>query len=174
MADLILITHSHYDHLSREDIERVRGLNTKIIIPASCRQSFGEDAITLEPGESVSVLGGTIDGIAAYNTESRFHPVNNRWLGYVIHLPDVTIYHSGDTDFIPEMNDINVDVALLPVSGTFTMNAEQAARAAVAVDASVAVPIHWGDIIGSRDDAEHFVQLLSSTGIKSVIMDQER
>lgn len=173
-ADIVLITHAHYDHLSREDIDRVRASHTEILIPESCASTFGQDARTIAPGDTIEIKGIKIEAVPAYNTKTGFHPSGNSWLGYIIHLPGGTIYHAGDTDFIPEMNSLDVDVALLPIGGTFTMTPEAAVEAAVAVNASIAVPIHWGDVSGNRASAERFVELASARGIDARIMNQER
>jgi len=173
-ADIVLVTHSHYDHLSREDIDRVKASHTEILIPQTCHSTFGEDVKTISPGETTTIKGIKIEAVPAYNIESGFHPEVNEWVGYVIHLPEGIIYHGGDTDFIPEMNSLNVDIALLPIGGIFTMTAEQAVEAAVAVNAKIAVPIHWGDVSGNRASAERFVELAKAKGIDGRIMDQER
>jgi L-ascorbate metabolism protein UlaG (beta-lactamase superfamily) len=173
-ADLILITHSHYDHLSRDDIDRVRASHTEILIPESCASTFGQEARTIVPGDTIEIKGVKIEAVPAYNMKTGFHPYDNGWLGYIIHLPEGTVYHAGDTDFIPEMNSLDVDIALLPIGGTFTMTPEAAVEAAVAVKASIAVPMHWGEVSGNRASAERFVELACAKGIDARIMNQER
>ena len=173
-ADIILITHSHYDHLSREDIDRICASHTEILIPDSCKGTFGQEAHVISPGESVVIKGIKIDAVKAYNISSGFHPGENNWLGYVVHFPDGTLYHAGDTDHIPEMNELDVDIALLPVGGIFTMAPEEAVEAALAVNASIAVPMHWGDVSGKRTSAELFVKLATARGLDARIMNQER
>jgi L-ascorbate metabolism protein UlaG (beta-lactamase superfamily) len=158
-ADVILITHDHYDHLSMEDIEKVRGSKTVIVVPESASGSIKGNVKTMKAGDRIEVEGIEIQAVPAYNIGKKFHPKEESHVGYVFRVDDVTYYHSGDSDLIPEMSDIKTDVAFLPVGGTYTMNAEEAARAAAAIGPKVAVPMHWGAIVGSREDAEKFEKL---------------
>lgn len=173
-ADLVLVTHGHYDHLSKEDIDRVRASRTVVVIPASCANTFGLEAVTMRPGDRRTVAGVDIQAVPAYNVGKKFHPRENGWLGYVLHLEKGSVYVAGDTDLIPEMAEIKVDVALLPVGGTYTMTAEEAVEAAVRVGARVAVPMHWGDVVGGQADAERFCTLAKARGIDARILDPER
>ena len=173
-ADIVLISHGHYDHMSREDIDRIRCPRTQIIVPQSCLGTIGREAIGLAPGEEKTVHGVKIQAVRAYNVNKPFHPKENDWLGYVIHLPNETIYYAGDTSLIPEMSHLSVDIALLPIGGTYTMNAEEAVEAAERVNAQLAIPMHWGEIVGKQEDADRFVQLAAAKGIKTKILDAER
>ncbi len=159
-ADYLLITHSHYDHLSVPDIEPLVTTNTTVICPPDCAsklQKFRMGKLhILEPGSVYSDEFVHVQGVPAYNENKPFHPRENGWLGYLLTVDKVVIYHTGDTDLIPEMKKIKCNIALLPVSGTYVMNAEEAANAANLIEPDVAIPMHWGAIIGVQDDAETF------------------
>ncbi|MBN2566969.1 MBL fold metallo-hydrolase [Candidatus Woesearchaeota archaeon] len=156
-ADIVLITHSHYDHCSPGDIAKVRKGGTAIIATADCAGTLNEDFTAVEPGSALEIEGITITAVPAYNREKPFHPKRKKWVGYVIDIDGERIYHAGDTDFIPEMRELkNVDVALVPIGGEYTMNPEQAAEAVASFRPHKAIPMHWGKIIGSRNDALRF------------------
>jgi L-ascorbate metabolism protein UlaG (beta-lactamase superfamily) len=164
-ADGILITHEHYDHLSADDIELVEGPQTAIYGPEAVRRQLKEEtAIAVAAGETFQCAGATVTAVPAYNLDKfrepgvPFHPREAGGLGYVIELDGFTVYHAGDTDVVPEMQGISCDVALLPVSGTYVMTADEACRACAVVEADIVVPMHWGDIVGDRDDAERLAQ----------------
>lgn len=172
-ADYILITHDHYDHLSEEDIDNIRGEETVIIAPEGCRpklQDIPAQLHTLSVGAEKEFPDFTLRLIAAYNTNKKFHPKEEGWVGFLIDFGNVTVYHAGDTDLIEEMQDISADVALLPVSGIYVMNPQEAAQAAKRVGASVAIPMHYGSIVGDPSQAEEFVKLV---GKKAVILTKE-
>ncbi len=114
----------------------------------------------MKPGESAEVAGMRFAAVPAYNIDKPFHPRDNGWLGFVVDIGEVRVYHAGDTDFIPEMASLSADIALLPVSGTYVMNAREAVEAALAIGPTIAVPMHFGAIVGSRSDAEDFRQAL--------------
>lgn len=163
-ADLILITHSHYDHCSPEDVALVSGPDTVVVTEKSCLKKLGGDVRVLAPGESLDVAGVHIEAVPAYNIGKKFHPRKNGWLGFVFELDGVRFYHAGDTDHIPEMKDIRADVALLPVSGTYVMTAEEAAAAARDIMPGLAVPMHYGSLVGDAADARRFAELVQGTG----------
>ncbi len=158
-ADIILITHDHYDHLSMEDIEKIRSNETVIVVPASASEAIEGEVKTMNPGDRLNLEDVEIQAVPAYNIDKQFHPREASHLGYIVKIDGVAYYHAGDTDFIPEMDGIDADVAFLPVGGTYTMNAEEAARAAKALGIKIVVPIHWGAIVGSQTDAEQFGQM---------------
>jgi L-ascorbate metabolism protein UlaG (beta-lactamase superfamily) len=116
----------------------------------------------MRPGESVEVNGVRVMAVASYTTEKGIHPKSNQWLGFVVELDGVRIYHAGDSDFVAEMKDLEVDIALIPVSGTFVMNVEEAVAAARAMKPRIAVPMHYGKIVGSERDAKRFAEILKS------------
>ena len=160
-ADLILVTHGHRDHLSPGDLVKILRPNTKVVTTEAARSLLPEEAknvIPVVPGESIEVDDVKIEVVPAYNKDKDFHPKERGDAGYVIHLEGRTIYHAGDTDFIDEMKIIEADVALLPAGGTYTMDAREAAMAANAIEPRVAIPMHWGKVVGGRKDAEAFVE----------------
>jgi L-ascorbate metabolism protein UlaG (beta-lactamase superfamily) len=163
-ADLILITHQHSDHLSPEDIAKLRTGETSIVASARAAKELADDVVTVRPGETVTVKGITIEAVPAYNLNKfrapgqLFHPKEHQGVGYVVTANGVRIYHAGDTDFIPEMRDLRVDVALLPVSGTYVMTADEAVEAANAIQPQVAIPMHFASIVGSDADAQKFAR----------------
>ncbi|MBI4798190.1 MAG: MBL fold metallo-hydrolase [Desulfarculus sp.] len=160
LAALILCSHEHFDHCVPEDIAKIRGAKTVIVTEAQCAQKLGGGVKVVKPGDSLEVLGIQIKAVPAYNTDKQFHPQANAWLGFVITVEGVSIYHAGDTDHIPEMSGLDVDIALLPVSGTYVMTAEQAAQAALAIQPRLAIPMHYGAIVGDEGDAQRFAQAL--------------
>lgn len=157
-ADLILITHDHFDHLSLEDIAKIRQEHTVIVVPRSAKTKLPGSVKKVKVGETVTVDGITIETVPAYNRDKDFHPKSAENVGYILNLNGVRYYHAGDTDNIPTMADLSVDVAFVPVGGTYTMDAAEAARAIKALQPKIAVPIHWGTIVGSEKDAEKFRQ----------------
>lgn len=160
-ADLILITHEHYDHFSRKDMAKILGPETVVVIPASVAASFPKQK-SVKPGDVIEIEGIRIEAVPAYNPDKPFHPKSKQWVGYVVTLDGTRYYHAGDTDHIPEMKTINTDIALLPVGGTYTMSAEEAAEAVKDIHPKMAVPMHWGSVVGSLSDAQRFVELCTS------------
>jgi len=159
-ADIILITHEHFDHCSPDDVAKVAKEDTVIVTEADSAQKLSGKVQVLKPGESTEVAGVKISAVPSYNVGKDFHPKANNWLGFVVELDGVTIYHAGDADFIPEMKDLEVDIALIPVSGTYVMTADQGIEAARAIKPKIAVPMHYGAIVGSEDDAKKFAEAL--------------
>ncbi|HUW19797.1 MAG TPA: MBL fold metallo-hydrolase [Sedimentisphaerales bacterium] len=155
-ANVVLVSHTHHDHYSAQDIAKVMGAGTKIIGPNDVIAKEGKGQ-AIKPGDTVKVGGVSIRGVASYNPNKQFHPKKNNWLGFVVEVGSKRIYYAGDTDLIDEMKGLgNIDVALLPVGGTYTMNAEEAAAAVEHIKPKRAIPYHWGDIVGKRSDAERF------------------
>ena len=165
-ADLILITHGHYDHFSPQDVERLSTRTTWLVGPAAVAERVSGQVHSIAPGELLDdelVRGVHVAGVAAYNTSKRnpegkvFHPREAGWVGYELNLRGERLYHSGDTDVIPEMDSVTgVDVALLPVSGVYVMTPQEAAEAARRIQPRVAIPMHWGSHIGTEADARAF------------------
>jgi L-ascorbate metabolism protein UlaG (beta-lactamase superfamily) len=159
-ADLILVTHEHYDHLSMEDIGKVRDENTVIVTIPMCTQQVGGNVMEIQAGEKVTVDDIEIEAVSAYNINKNFHQKDAGRVGFIITMGGERIYHAGDSDLIPEMEAVDVDVALLPVGGVYTMSPEEAAKAANRMRPKLAIPMHWGSsVIGKREDAEKFKEL---------------
>ncbi len=158
-ATLVLVSHSHSDHYSPKDIIKVSGPDAKLLASADvvAKEKAGE---AMMPGLIVELEGVRIKGVASYNPDKQYHPKKNNWVGFVIEIGAKRIYYAGDTDLTEEMKTLkDIDVALLPVGGTYTMSAEEAAEATRIFKPKFAIPYHWGDIVGSRSDAEQFAEL---------------
>lgn len=159
-ADIILITHEHFDHCSIEDVEKIQGDDTLIITEKNSAEKLSGQITVLKPGESTSVDDIKIETVPSYNLDKDFHPKANGWLGFIIEIDGERIYHTGDADFIPEMEQVQTDIALIPVSGTYVMTADEGVKAAMAINPKVAIPMHYGSIVGSDEDAKQFEQAL--------------
>ena len=156
-GDLILVTHSHYDHLNTEDIARVSKPGAIVIAPNSAAEKLNHPGAKLvNPGDTLIIEGITIEAVPAYNTNKDFHPRSQDWVGYIVELDGLRIYHTGDSDLIDEMRDVNCHVALVPVSGTYVLTAAEAVEAVRLIEPEIAIPMHWGDIVGSEVDAAYF------------------
>ena len=155
-ADLLLITHEHFDHCSPEDVAKIQQPGTVIITEKDSAKKLSGDVRVMTPGERLLLDGLTVEAVPAYNTNKDYHPKANKWLGFIIDIDGVRIYHAGDSDYIPEMKGLEVDIALLPVSGTYVMNADEAVEAALAIKPKLAIPMHYGAIVGDQSDAIHF------------------
>ena len=156
-ADLVLVTHEHHDHYSPPDIDAIRKSSTAVVAPADLAAKIGPQATAVKPGQTLDAGGVKVTGVAAYNVGKKFHPKANNWVGYVVTLSDgTTVYHTGDSDAVPEMKTLKVDVALLPVSGTYVMTAAEAVEVANAFLPKTVIPMHYGTIVGSAADAEAF------------------
>ena len=191
-ADIILITHDHSDHCSIKDIEKVAKSDSVVIGPPHVQSAVmkiqGLQVQPIEVGDEVELDKGLkILAVAAYNlTKFRdkekgivFHPKSEGYVGYVIKLGNVVVYHTGDSDFIPEMKNLsgygkhgNKFVALLPVSGTYVMTADEAVEVADVLHPDVAIPMHYGSIVGSIEDARRFVELCKERGIHAEILEK--
>ena len=154
-ADVVFITHAHYDHFSQEDIAKIRKTKTAFFAPKDVAYQIEGNVISVVPGQSYNFGELKVKAVHAYNLGKQFHPKQNNWVGYVIALSTgQKIYHSGDTDFTPEMRSVVTDFALLPCGGTYTMTGDEAAAAANVFKPHTLIPMHWGDIVGTKKDAE--------------------
>ncbi len=161
-ADLILVTHPHGDHLDRAAIEGLRRPATELVLPRSCARPGWS---TIEAGQTIHLGAATLTAVAAYNIGKRFHPRSEAWVGYLLDVDGLKIYHAGDTDLIPEMNGLRPDIALLPIGGMFTMNPRAAEQAAAALEASLCIPMHFGMLLGGRKAGERFARRLGERGM---------
>jgi L-ascorbate metabolism protein UlaG (beta-lactamase superfamily) len=157
-ADLILISHTHYDHLSPVDIKKIRKEDTVIIAAADAAAQLSGDVRAMKPGDKLTVDGITVEAVPAYNINKPYHPKANGWLGFILTVEGKTIYYGGDTDVIPEMKKIKADIWILPVGGTYTMTAGEAATVINMTRPEAAIPVHCGDLVGTLDDAATFKQ----------------
>ncbi len=174
-ADIIFITHDHYDHYSEEDIQKIRKEDTIIVIPESLKNQvikFGfnfNSIIIVKPNEKYIIDGLAFETIPAYNINKKFHPKNNNWVGYLLKIDNVSYYIAGDTDITEENRQVKCDVAFVPIGGTYTMDYKEGAELINIIKPKIAVPIHYGSIVGTKEDAIEFSKLINE-GIKSVIL----
>ncbi len=165
-ADIVLITHGHNDHLSLSDIRKIITGESIIVAPVDCHAKLQDldvaEIKTISPGQSLTLDNILVSAVPAYNViKTNFHPKGNKWVGYVLTVDGVKIYHAGDTERIPEMKNFSCDIAMLPLGQTYTMNSvKEAADAAIDVKAKIAIPIHYGLYEGTDEDAEEFKRLL--------------
>ena len=174
-ADIVFITHDHYDHYSEEDIDKVINENTTIIIPEELltkllKKGINKNAIiTVEPNEKYVVQGIKFETIPAYNTNKTFHSKKNGWVGYIIIINGIRYYIAGDTDITEENKKVKCDVAFVPVGGTYTMDFKEAANLINEIKPKIAIPIHYGSVVGTEQDAIDFIRLLHPE-IKGIIL----
>jgi L-ascorbate metabolism protein UlaG (beta-lactamase superfamily) len=173
-ADFIFISHRHGDHLSVDAIKKLAQPQTVVILPADCEQAVKEaglaNILTVSPNKSYELEGISFSTVPAYNTNKQFHKKESNWVGYIVNLKSVSYYFAGDTDNIPEMKETKANVAFLPVGGTYTMTASEAAAAANIMKPAVAVPIHYGSgIVGTPEDGAKFIKGLGPS-VKGVLL----
>ena len=174
-ADIIFITHDHYDHYSEADIDKVINENTNIVVPEDLltkllKKGINKNAIiTVEPNREYMVQGIKFETIPAYNTNKTFHPKENEWVGYIIEIKGIRYYIAGDTDITEENKKVKCDVAFVPVGGTYTMDFKESAQLINQIQPKIAVPIHYGSVVGTEQDATDFIKLLHPI-IKGIIL----
>jgi len=161
-ADIILVTHPHFDHYSEEDIKKIAKDTTVLI---SCKDVVSQTSLKnkrqIQPFEETKIDDITIQGFPAYNVNKSFHPKSNNWLGFVIRHNDVSIYIAGDSDVIEEAKQLKVNIMILPVGGTYTMTDKEAAELVNLTKPDYAIPIHYGDIVGNIQNAQNFKNFVS-------------
>ncbi len=166
-ADVIFITHDHYDHYSEEDIDKVVKEDTIIVVPEDLKTKLlkkgwkEENIITVRPNESYTVKNIEFKTISAYNVNKQFHPKGNAWVGYLLEIEGVTYYIAGDTDITEENKKVKSDVAFVPVGGTYTMDYKEAAELINEIKPKVTVPTHYGSIVGSKKEGDKFLKLVN-------------
>lgn len=166
-ADIIFITHDHYDHYSEEDIQKVRKENTTIVVPEGLKNKamklFETNyIITVQPNQKYKFENIIFETIPAYNIDKEFHPKLKRWVGYILEIEGIRYYIAGDTDVIEENKKVKCDVALVPIGGTYTMDYKQAAELINEIKPKIVIPTHYGSIVGTIKDAIEFAQLIDS------------
>ena len=184
-ADIILITHGHYDHCSVSDIKTLIKEGTKIFLTADAQSKITRfdipiDIQIVEPNQEFNIGETKISTFPAYNIDKPFHQKGEGWVGYLVKINGLIIYFAGDTDLIPEMQKLTghkqpdkTFVAILPIGGRFTMNVEEAFEAAKLIQPSLAIPMRYGAIIGTNEDAQEFVSLCKQEGIDAKILEKE-
>jgi L-ascorbate metabolism protein UlaG (beta-lactamase superfamily) len=161
-ADLILVTHPHGDHYDRKAIAGLRKDSTVVVLPRSCAE---EGHIGAAAGQAIRIGSAVVTGVAAYNLTKRFHPKSGNWLGYVVEVDGVRVYHAGDTDPVPEMKGLHPDIALIPIGGMFAMNWQEGARAVSLLGATLSIPMHYGMMLGGRKAGARFAGLIGDGGL---------
>ncbi len=165
-ADYVLITHSHYNHFSIEDIRKVVGKKTLLVVPEKMEDDAGElrpdvkDIVTVKPGIYKEINGLELETVPAYNTIKPFHPKRAEWVGYILRLDGKRIYIAGDTGATKEARQVKCDIALLPIGGTFTMDAKKAADLTNLIRPEYAIPVHYGSSVGKKSDGQTFASLV--------------
>ncbi len=175
-ADIVLITHNHFDHLSIEDLKNIVNETTVIVSAQECLSQLKslsvKESIGIDPRNSVKVNDLKIETVHAYNVDKEFHPKNDKKIGFIVEFGNDRLYHIGDSDIIPEMKDTNSTIALVPVSGTYVMTAEEASKAInELINPKIAIPMHYGTIVGNKEDAIRFSELV--TVCKTEILESE-
>lgn len=171
-ADLIFLTHDHFDHYSPEDIARVDKPDTVFILPASMAETAapalgGRRFVAVKPGDRGQVEGVAFEAVPAYNPGKRFHPRAKGWVGYVLEAEGLRIYVAGDTDATPEAAAVRCDAALLPIGGTYTMDPAEAAALVNEMRPGLVIPIHYGSVVGAPEDFNRFASAVAE-GIRVV------
>ena len=168
-ATFILITHFHTDHFSEKAIKQLSTNETKVYVPGGLGSY-----LPVRPGDIVNVNAFiNFEVVPAYNIHKSFHPKHNKWVGYIVDIEGTRIYHAGDTDLIPEMNNMKVDIALLPIGGTFTMDYREAIEAVKIIKPKTVIPMHYGSVVGTAREAQEFVKICQTLGFHGEILKVE-
>jgi L-ascorbate metabolism protein UlaG (beta-lactamase superfamily) len=158
-ADLVFVTHAHFDHFRPDEIAALRRPDTVVVAPRDIAAELPGPVRAVAPGDAFEIDGVAVQVVPAYNVAPdrlQHHPKANGWVGYVLSSNGVTWFHAGDTDHVPELDAVRADAAFLPIGGTYTMDAREAAGLAKAIAPDVAVPMHFGFVVGTPEDADVF------------------
>ena len=171
-ADIIFITHDHYDHMDIDSINNIKNDNTLVVAPLSMKEKIDQisfkDYIYLNPNDNINLLSLNIKTIPSYNTNKSFHPRENDWLGYILTYNNITYYIAGDTDITPEARNVKCDIAFVPIGGTYTMDYNEASELIKTINPKVVIPTHYGSIVGNKTDGKNFKNNLLDTGIEVI------
>lgn len=171
-ADIIFITHEHYDHFDKTSINKIKNDNTMVVAPKSMEKTINniefKNYIYLNPNEEIDIDGINIKTIPAYNNEKNFHPRENNWLGYIINYNNITYYIAGDTDKTKENANVKCDIAFIPIGGYYTMDVNEATELAKIINPKVLIPIHYGSIVGDKEYGQQLKDNLSDTNIEVI------
>ncbi len=171
-ADIIFVTHDHYDHYDTDSIKKVKNENTIIVAPrsmeADVKKIAFKDYVLLNPNEETNIDNINIKAVRAYNIDKPFHPKENDWLGYVVNVDNISYYVAGDTDNTEEALSVTCDVALIPIGGRFTMDVLEAATLAKSINPKVVIPTHYGSIVGNINDGKELRNNLNGTNIEVI------
>ncbi|MBR6948822.1 MAG: MBL fold metallo-hydrolase [Bacilli bacterium] len=171
-ADIIFITHSHYDHFDLDSINNIKNDNTIVVAPLSMKYEIDKihfkDYIYLNPNEEVMIDNIKINTINSYNVDKSFHPKDNNWLGYIISFNNIKYYIAGDTDRTPENEKVKCDIAFIPIGGTYTMNVDEASELVKIICPKIVIPIHYGSIVGNKNDGQELINKLSTFPVEVI------
>ena len=172
-ADIIFITHSHYDHFDIDSINKIKNDNTIIVAPKSMKEDLKDinikDVIYMLPYDTINIDSINIKGIPSYNNGKPFHPKENNWLGYLVNYNNITYYIAGDTDKTEDNEKVRCDIALIPIGGHYTMDVKEAAELVNIINPKVVIPIHYGSIVGSLNDGNMLKKELENTKIEVIV-----
>ena len=173
-ADVIFVTHTHFDHFSEPDIKKIAAAGTKFVAPKETAGKIqGRDVLAVEPGKRYSIDGIGFETAPAYNISKEFHPKANGWVGYVIDADGKRVYQAGDTDHVPEMKALDVDLALLPIGGHYTMDIEEAIAATKSISAKAYAPMHYRALLG-KEGAKKAEERFASSVPNAIILEQSQ